>query len=132
MSIRTYCRIAAVLAGLGVVSPGQAVWLRCVGGAELDQGSLRFLTTIADVGPVPAARLAELQKSLTKYFLGIHGDAHDATARCFTADDQVAASEHYSRSLNSEARKVGWANIVIIRPSEWLPSSESGSDMLHP
>jgi hypothetical protein len=112
-----------------------AAWLQCAASAtsaDHDRGLLGFYTTITDVGATPPARIATLQERLQAYVQRYEAGLSDARARCYSFADQVEAASFYSRALDSAYRRLGWAHVIVVQPSDWLPPGDIVSDPLLP
>jgi hypothetical protein len=127
-----HCFGALLLAGAGVAPEASAAWLHCNASGHVADGKVAYFTTVADVGPMPPKRLAEMEHTLSAYVLKTDPRVTELASKCYAFDDQVDANAHYSRLLNKGSRSLGWDHMVVLEPSTWLPESDSGADILHP
>ncbi len=123
---------ALLLVGAGMAPQASAAWLHCNASGHLADGPVAYFTTVVDGGPLPPARLAVMEHTLSAYVVKADPSITAVTAKCYGFDDQVAANAHYSRLLNKGSRALGWDHMVVVEPSTWLPQSDSGADILHP
>jgi hypothetical protein len=136
----TYCpqmpRFAAAAALLALVlapcSPAAATWMHCSALGTDTAGPFAVETTTADVGAVEPARLAQLKQSLLAYVAKADPDAHAPAVTCYTFDDQVAATSHYSQMLGATARRLGWEHMTVLQPEDWLASRDIVADPARP
>lgn len=109
-----------------------AAWLRCTALGTTESGPREFLTTIAEVGPLPLPTLQVFQTKISSYVRRAEPSIQGVQPRCFAYDDQVEASVASDRVIQNEARRLGWEHVVVVAPSDWLPSSDNGRDIYHP
>ena len=112
--------------------PAPRIWVRCVAMGTGGRRKGGYFTTIADVGALPPGRVGALQQRLTAYVSKTEPTVSGVTSQCFSFSEEVDAGAHYSRLLNNQARVLGWDKTVVLQPQDWLPLSDTGSDMLHP
>ena len=119
-------------ASMAAPAPCLAAWLRCAASGTMEGGAREFLTTIAEVGPLPPARLQTFQTKLSDYARRAEPGLAGIQSKCFAFDDQIEAAAAADHVLESEARRLGWDHLTVVLPSDWLPASESGRDIYHP
>ncbi|HTZ72017.1 MAG TPA: hypothetical protein VMB71_15275 [Acetobacteraceae bacterium] len=121
----TLQRIALISAlGLLTVPPAKAAWLQCTANASDGSAQLGFYTTIVEVGAVPATRLRALNAALAAYARKYPPGLTVTLTRCATFQDESDAASHYSRLLATETRRLGWSNVIVVQPSDWLQPSD--------
>jgi hypothetical protein len=122
-----YCCLGLVGGALSMIlglAPAEGAWLHCSVSGSDGAGDFVYLTTLADVGKVPAARLKQFEARAAAYVAKADPDARVGQAVCFAPDDQLAANEHYSRLLGDSAARVGWDHVVVVRPRDWLAEKD--------
>ncbi len=123
-------RGAAVLAAVLAAHPAAAgaAWLHCSVTGSSGAGEFVYLTTLANVGKAPAARLKQFEDRAAAYVSKADAEATAVRAACFAPEDQLEAAEHYSRLLNTSAARVGWDHVMVVRPREWLAEGDVVDD----
>lgn len=115
--------VLALLA-LPAARPASATWLHCAAAGTDGNGPFVFETTVADLGPLPDARLTALRQRLSGYVTKMDTDARDVRSECYKFDDQLAAEAHYSHALAGTARRLGWEHVTVVDPESWLTDKE--------
>jgi hypothetical protein len=113
-------------------SPAAATWLHCAATGGNATGAIAYYSTVADVGPLPPARLAQLKQRMLSYATKADPEARGLRADCFTFDDETVANAHYSPLLNSGARRLGWDHVTVVEPESWLADGDIVDDPLRP
>jgi hypothetical protein len=127
------CMAGVLAVGLVAAAPrAKADWLSCVGSGKAESGPFVLVTTVAEVGAVPAARLKGFEARLLTYAKQVEPTLSDASAHCSASDDQVAASSADDRLVEYWGHKVGYEHLLVVQPVDWLPLTTSGGDIFHP
>lgn len=125
MVCQSRCAVAVLAAGLTVVSvPAGAAWLHCSVTGSDSAGNFEYLTTLANVGKVPPARLQQFQARVAAYVVKADPESKAMRAVCFAPDDQLDADKHYSRLLTEAAARVGWDRVTVLVPRDWLAEAD--------
>jgi len=115
---------AFALLAAGASSRANATWLYCTAAGTDGTGAIGFQTTAADVGAVPAQRLAYFKQRLLKHVAQANADARGMQATCFSFDDQTEAMSQYSHTLDTAARRLGWDHVTVVAPEDWLADGD--------
>jgi hypothetical protein len=117
---------------LAAPAPAGAAWLTCVGSGKAESGPFVVLTTVADVGALPPARLKGFEARLLAYAKQVEPTLSDASAHCSGSDDVVAANLASDRLVEYWGHKVGYEHLLVAQPVDWLPATTNGTDIYHP
>jgi hypothetical protein len=124
--------LALALLATGATTQAAASWLYCTATGTDGTGAIAYNTTIANVGAVPTPRMAHFQQRLLAHVTQADPDARGLHADCFAFDDQLAATAHYSRSLDGVARRLGWDHVTVLTPETWLADTDIVDDPSRP
>jgi hypothetical protein len=121
-----------VTVGLMAAPPAGAAWLTCLASGKAESGPFVVVSTVAEVGALPAARLKAFEARLLAYAKQVEPTLSDASAHCSASDDQLAANGATDRLMEYWGHRVGFEHLLVAQPVDWLPATTSGGDIFHP